>query len=154
MHNFPLIYVIFIIILVFYFNSNGKNILDNKPALFVVGILVLLMITDYLKKNKKENFNSLGTYYKRYCPGCSYLTRRDCSSCSNCGYCITAGGHGECVPGDQNGPYFKKDCLYYEYTNPYYVYPYYYTMPYYSNYYNRWKRNNYHRGHGYKHRRN
>ncbi len=69
-------------------------------------------------------------FYKRYCPSCSWRSKSSCSNCTNCGYCITPSGFGECVPGDSNGPYFKDNCMYwnygdsnYSYTNLSSVYP-------------------------------
>ena len=72
--------------------------------------------------NVVENFYY---YYDspRYCTECGDRGRADCNNCSNCGYCITPDGHGECVTGDANGPYFREDCIAYEHSdNGYRVY--------------------------------
>lgn len=59
------------------------------------------------------------TYPKeRYCANCGELNRKRCSECVDCGYCYTPNGTGECVPGDENGPYFRADCVDYEYRTP------------------------------------
>jgi len=72
----------------------------------------------------KEGFYTLGGYYKRYCPSCGDRSRHGCSKCTNCGYCITASGNGECAPGDSSGPYFRSDCMYWEYGSDSFYYPY------------------------------
>lgn len=95
-------------------------------------ILILIIVAVYLslptkcdsQDKKKEAFHTYHGYYKQYCPSCGWRSRNTCSKCTNCGYCITASGYGECVPGDNNGPYFRSDCLYWEYGDPYYNYPY------------------------------
>lgn len=65
--------------------------------------------------NVVENF--IYTSYPHYCENCGYKGRIGCNNCSNCGYCITPSGNGECVSGDANGPYFRDDCVAYEYSN-------------------------------------
>ena len=47
------------------------------------------------------------------------LNRHDCRRCTNAGICTYASGEKECVPGDFNGPYDKRDCVMYEYGNDY-----------------------------------
>lgn len=76
-----------------------------------------------------EGFYTDYGYYKKYCPSCGWRSRYACSKCTNCGYCITASGYGECVPGDSSGPYFRNDCMYWEYGDPYYYYPYSHIYP-------------------------
>jgi hypothetical protein len=72
--------------------------------LFMIVVIILIVILLCNKsKNDKENFST--------CLNCSYLDERECGSCSNCGFCISPDGSGECVPGDVNGPYFKSDCM-------------------------------------------
>ena len=69
----------------------------------------------------------------KYCDNCGDLGRYDCNDCVNCGYCYTPDGYGECVPGDINGPFFRKDCTAYEYNaNDYWIddYPYIYLQDY------------------------
>ena len=71
-----------------------------------------------------EHFYSYNSYYKRYCPSCGWRSRETCSKCINCGFCITREGKGSCVPGDSQGPFFREDCMYWEYGSPYRYYPY------------------------------
>jgi len=119
----------------------------NTKYIFVILFLLLLTISIYYFINNSlnmglfdwvdkdinmENFY-IDNYDKAYCSSCGYKNRSNCNNCVNCGYCINEDGYGECVPGDANGPYFRKDCAYYEYNNPYYSYgafPYYYPYNY------------------------
>ena len=57
-----------------------------------------------------------------YCKSCGEKSRIECNKCINCGYCRTPNGNGECVPGDEKGPYFREDCVDYEYNTPIYSY--------------------------------
>lgn len=45
------------------------------------------------------------------CPNCGKRNKLTCFNCPTCGWCVTPDGHGECVPGDQNGPFFRQDCI-------------------------------------------
>jgi len=76
--------------------------------------------------NKKtEGFYTYGESYKRYCSSCGDLPNRAAvGSCTNCGICLTPTGNEEAVPGDQYGPYFRDDCLHWDYGNRYEYYPY------------------------------
>ena len=56
----------------------------------------------------------------KHCRYCGYNNYNSCNNCVNCGFCITSKGYGECVNGDQNGPFFRKDCLYWNYRQPAY----------------------------------
>jgi len=49
---------------------------------------------------------------------CYKETRRDCTKFSNCGLCHK-NGKIECVPGDDNGPFFREGCRFWVY-NDYY----------------------------------
>lgn len=55
----------------------------------------------------------------RYCGQCGDQSYAGCRSCADCGYCVHQ-GIGECVPGDERGPYFREDCEYWEYLPPRY----------------------------------
>lgn len=92
----------------------------------IITVVILLIIYFALLPSSKEHFG----IYKQYCNGCGYKNRRGCMNCTNCGYCITNEGRGECVPGDSNGPYFRYDCAQWEYGDPYYYYyPFRYMTP-------------------------
>ena len=86
-------------------------------------ILVVILLSTPTKCVTKEGFFTHYGYYKNYCPSCGWRSRYSCSKCTNCGYCVTASGKGECVPGDSSGPYFRSDCAYWEYNDPYLYYP-------------------------------
>lgn len=94
-----------------------------------VFIIVLIILYSFINDsddplNSKDIENYIPFYdFKKYCGGCGYFNRRECSSCTNCGYCTTIDGNGECVPGDNFGPYFRKDCADWEYTDPYRRHP-------------------------------
>lgn len=98
-------------------------------------ILILIFIFTQTKYNNKEGFNSLGYYgYRNLCGNCGNLSRLGCYSCSNCGVCVTYDNKGlnyECLPGNEFGPYFRKDCLDWSYHLPYRYHTY-------NNPYRRW----------------
>lgn len=76
--------------------------------------------------------------FSRYCGSCGHKSELTCSDCVNCGFCITSNGHGQCVPGDERGPYFTEDCVkwYHDYL-PYFkhhVFPPLYFNRYYDHY--------------------
>jgi len=115
----------------------------NKNIILILWIcaLAVILLTTPLKCNgvdmEKEGFYTYYGYYKKYCPSCGWRSRHSCSKCTNCGWCVNRSGYGECVPGDSSGPYFREDCVYWEYGSPYYnsnifpvitaksIYPYY-----------------------------
>lgn len=89
--------------------------------LFVI-IMLFVFLSAPLKCSKLNtegfsNYSDYYGYYKQYCPSCGWKSKKSCSSCINCGYCITDSGYGECVSGDSYGPYFRDDCLYWNYGN-------------------------------------
>ena len=108
---------------------------DKKVLLLWVFIIAIILIStssnckSLSEDKKKEGFYTYYGYYKKYCPSCGWRSRYSCSKCTNCGYCITPSGYGECVPGDSSGPYFRSDCAYWEYSDPYYNYPYSHIYP-------------------------
>ena len=70
-------------------------------------LLIIIVIIFTLCQNQKESFIP----YRRSCRNCSYLGKRKCGTCLNCGWCINSDGKGECVPGNAYGPYFRSDCI-------------------------------------------
>ena len=49
-----------------------------------------------------------------------------CFQCTDCSWGLTFGGWGECIPGNENGPYFREDCIAWQYhAHPIYENPYY-----------------------------
>src|SRR3972149_8117826 len=105
--------------------------MNNSSAIIfiiLVASLIILLMTNCKSnlgssKNVEGFYTNYG-YYKRYCPSVGWRSRYSCAKCTNAGYCITPNGTGECVPGDSSGPYFRRDCQYWEYGDPYYYIPY------------------------------
>lgn len=50
-----------------------------------------------------------------YCKDCK-MDIKNCYKCTNCGVCVKENGTAECVPGDERGPLYRKDC---QIWNPY-----------------------------------
>jgi hypothetical protein len=76
--------------------------------------------------------------YQRYCSDCGDLDPIECDNCMTCGTCYTPNGYKECVTGDEYGPFFRSDCIDYQYNrlptillhpmiDPYYFWPFNYT---------------------------
>lgn len=104
---------------------------------YVIGLLALCGFILYIVNmdcGKTEGFvggfgdrmRTYGRYYfpsyydifgkfSRYCTQCGWKSRTTCSDCNNCGYCIDYDGNGKCEPGDSRGPYFREDCVVWEY---------------------------------------
>lgn len=57
------------------------------------------------------------------CPNCGKMNKMQCFGCGDCGWCVTPNGYGECIPGDQNGPYFRQDCVSWQHEPPIPPYP-------------------------------
>lgn len=90
--------------------------------ILVLAIILLSVPTKCVSGNKKEGFHGFFTYHKQYCPSCGWRSKESCSRCTNCGICTTANGFAECSPGDASGPYYRTDCVYWNYGNPYNYY--------------------------------
>jgi hypothetical protein len=97
----------------------------------ILTLVILVMVIAICMYNKQnvEGFYTYPGYYKKYCGSCGTKSRRSCGSCTNCGTCVTPNGLSECVPGDSSGPYFRSDCMYWEYGDPYQHYPYSHSYP-------------------------
>jgi hypothetical protein len=53
--------------------------------------------------------------YRNFCGNCQDLTEDECKDCENCGVCVTDSGCRKCAQGDEAGPYFRDDCVDWEY---------------------------------------
>ena len=73
--------------------------------------------------------------FRDSCSQCGSMSRRRCGTCANCGYCIPE--RGSCVPGNNRGPYFRDDCVVWEYTHPFMHYLDYYRYPHYKKHFRR-----------------
>ena len=122
--------------------------------LISVSLIVLLnwLLSDSINQKNSEHF-IITNYPSRFCSDCGNLDRIACNNCTNCGTCYTPNGYKECVAGDEYGPFFRSDCIDYQYNNPMIqpiliphhslYYPIFDTDPYYDDYpylwdYNYW----------------
>lgn len=118
--------IVFIYVIIEWDNTHSESRINNNE----------LFIT-FANGNKLYDNNT--NTYGRYCNNCGELGQGGCNECFDCGYCYNENGVGECVSGDENGPYFRDDCYNYEYRVPFYynrLYPTYYDRLY-STYYDR-----------------
>jgi hypothetical protein len=103
--------------------------------MIILAIIIISVLKNVFHENEK---------FTNYCSQCGYLGDVDCASCINCGTCIASNGAKECVPGDVNGPYFRKDCSQWYYNSiPWYRHPNMWVnnyLPYYWPYYRRGNR--------------
>ena len=97
--------------------SNFKNL--------IIPFVIILIVVGFSNKNKN---NVTEGFTMSDCPNCGKRNKMDCFQCSECVWCITPGGYGECVPGNSNGPYFRKDCVKW-YSQPDPVEDYQYYLP-------------------------
>ncbi len=51
----------------------------------------------------------------RACDTCAHKTRRRCADCTTCGWCTPYRGAGKCEPGNEFGPYLRRDCFDWDY---------------------------------------
>lgn len=94
-------------------------------TIFVIALMIVIFFAYFninnetsgnTGKEESENF-LIRNVYPRYCSQCGGLGYHNCGSCQNCGYCISPSGTSQCVDGDINGPYFRKDCSSWYYNN-------------------------------------
>lgn len=113
------------------------EIINIIVLILVVAVLVRIIMcynfvtnkTDYLNDDDEQLSIIPTRITPQYCPNCGDLNLATCSTCANCGICVT-GGVGKCVPGNSSGPYFEKDCEYWNHQ----PYVYNYEIPSYINY--------------------
>jgi hypothetical protein len=82
--------------------------------LFVVICLIFFLA----KENNKEHFQWDPLWVGNQSLDCYGETPRDCMKYSNCGLCYQYGKK-TCLPGDNQGPYFKEGCDAWKYTDYY-----------------------------------
>jgi hypothetical protein len=93
-------------------NKDSSNDIDIGYVATIVIVLILIfamylwLIPDTYDKERFAIHN-----YPQYCNECGVLGPFDCNNCTNCGNCLTPNGNWECVTGDENGPYFRKDMV-------------------------------------------
>jgi len=113
---------------------------SNIKVLIVAAVFIILFIslpTKCWSNNNVEGFYPYYGAYKKYCGSCSGRSIYSAGKCTNCGICYTQPKEGgplvsQSVAGDSRGPYFKKDCIYWNYGNPYHHYPYDHIFPVYQ----------------------
>lgn len=115
--------------------NNKDKISEYVFVVFVTAVILIVAciivssnddFSDLDEETHKENYVVYSERDKWRCKECSGLNRINCGNCANCGFCYDYKGKGTCVPGDQNGPFFRSDCVDYEYISPIYytdVYP-------------------------------
>lgn len=91
--------------------------------ILIVAVILLSTPTKCMIDGKTEGFYNYSSYFKSPCSSCGWRTRYSCGKCTNCGFCRTASGIGSCEPGDSSGPFFRDDCMFWEYNDPYTYYP-------------------------------
>ena len=77
--------------------------------LILIGLIIVLILIVLYHDLGKDREGFIVYSYPKYCSACGQLNRYRCNNCTNCGYCYTLDGKGECVPGDGNGPFFRSD---------------------------------------------
>lgn len=82
----------------------------NSHVIVLIVVISIYMCFLFLSENKE-------TFISGPCPNCGRRNRMQCFGCSSCGWCTTPDGRGECVPGDQSGPYFRRDCVDWQYSH-------------------------------------
>lgn len=91
--------------------------------ILVLAVISLSLPTKCNSGDDVEGFYTYFGYYKNYCNSCGDRSRFSCSKCSNCTLCVTPSGREECVAGGPDGAYFRNDCQYVSYSDPYMYYP-------------------------------
>ena len=89
-------------------------------SIFLVILIYSIIIIDNDDKkfgHSHEDFLIYNNIKNKYCNECANLSYIGCSKCNNCGICYTPDGYSECVSGDELGPYFRQDCVNYEYNS-------------------------------------
>jgi len=85
-------------------------------SIWIILISILLLSIPINFNNKIERFYEYD-HFKNYCSSCKYRNAYNCNKCTNCGLCIKKNGYNKCVPGDNNGPWFENNCMYWTYNN-------------------------------------
>lgn len=90
---------------------------------FTLIFLIALMICTYTMIFKKditstEHFQWDPKWVGKTSLDCYKETPQSCMEYSNCGLCLKD-GYRTCIPGDEQGPFFKEDCDQWMHTNYY-----------------------------------
>lgn len=98
--------------------------LDDSTIIISISILIILCIISKLYEinyDYNENYQTiLPNYYqtndqcKSSCKSMDYV---NCINCSDCGFSIDSSNKGQCIEGDVNGPFDKKDSVLWTFKN-------------------------------------
>jgi len=86
----------------------------NKVIILGFIMLIIFAIIKMFNLEYFENF-SINSHY---CNNCGHRDRYSCGICTNCGFCESEDS-AECIPGNRNGPFFRKDCLNWKHGRPF-----------------------------------
>lgn len=81
----------------------------NLLSTFFIVILIMIVYRYYSKNKSIEGFNTAD------CPNCGQRDKLQCFQCDGCGWAWNDKGYGECIPGNEQGPYFAKDTVEWQY---------------------------------------
>lgn len=90
-------------------------------GIIILIVVIVVMVVIVTGGDETEHltfpYYNLGEYVggAKYCKGCK-MSLNKCYTCTNCGICVKESGERECVPGDERGPLYRKDC---QMWNPY-----------------------------------
>jgi hypothetical protein len=85
------------------------------PKDIVIILVMGAVCAFFLYRHQQEKLVEEGFTMASPCPNCGKRNKMDCFQCSDCGWCWIPSGYGQCVPGGPNGPYFRKDCIGWQY---------------------------------------
>nr|QBK88562.1 MAG: uncharacterized protein LCMiAC01_02390 [Mimivirus LCMiAC01] len=71
-----------------------------------------------INRTKYENFYWSPLHTGPESTDCYKLNKKNCVKYSNCGLCLK-NGRLNCLPGDEQGPFFKEDCMGWFHNNHY-----------------------------------
>lgn len=90
----------------------------NNTIIIILIVIASWFIVSKVLDKKLENFMWDPLWAGNDATDCYGLSSGDCLKYSNCGLCLK-NKKSKCVPGDQQGPYFKTGCKKWAYGNYY-----------------------------------
>ena len=94
--------------------------IDTQLILIIFSMWIFFMFIDF-SDQKVESYDVIQINTSTPTPtcgtdhNCGNYNQEQCKGCQNCGYCIDSARNGQCVPGDENGPFIESDCSTYQY---------------------------------------
>jgi hypothetical protein len=89
----------------------------NLQNLFILIILIFIFNKLFFSSSLLNN-ESFQNFYGVHCNTCNSKNFAQCLNCAECGFCIK-GSSGECVKGDQHGPYDGRLCDMWYHSDPF-----------------------------------